>query len=99
MKVKAPKNTEDPEAKAAREREQARADAAFVENTQELLDDETRRRVRRLGRRAALAGVSPGGGGGVGGMGGRGSFSPIGGVTGGGGSFGGSGGSISREVV
>lgn len=79
VKVKAPK--EDPSAKAAREREQARADSAYVDNAQGILDEETRRRVRRLGRRASLAGVSPGGGAGGG------SFVPIGsGLAGGGGS-------------
>lgn len=84
VKVKAPK--EDPAAKAAREREQARADSAYVDNAQGILDEETRRRVRRLGRRASLAGVSPGG------SGGGGSFVPIGSGLAGGGFGGASGG-------
>lgn len=84
VRAKAPK--EDPTAKATREREQARADAAYIENAQGLVDDETRRRLRRLGRRTSLRGVSPGGGlGGAGGIGGGGgSFMPIGSAGGGG---------------
>lgn len=83
MKVKAPK--EDPALKASREREEARAESAFINETQGVLDDETRRRTRRLGRRAALTGFAPGGGARPGG-----SFVPIGGyVSGGGGSTGG----------
>jgi hypothetical protein len=60
LKTKAPQ--QDPTIAAANAREQARADAAFVSNTQELLTDETKRRNRRFGRRTALAGVTPGGG-------------------------------------
>lgn len=60
MKVKAPKTptvVEDPAIKAAREREEQRADAALTSGTQALLSDETRRRIRRFGRRAALTGA------------------------------------------
>lgn len=59
VKVKAPK--EDPAIAAAREREEKRADAAFITNTQELLSDETKRRNRRFGRRVAMTGASPAG--------------------------------------
>lgn len=62
MKVKTPSPTpEDPAIVAARQREQARADGAFISNTQSLLDDETRRRQRQFGRRVALTGAGPGG--------------------------------------
>lgn len=62
MKVKTPK--EDPRAKALRDREQQRADAAYSETTSALLDDETRRRLRRLGGRTPRgAGMGMGGGG------------------------------------
>lgn len=68
MKVKTPK--EDPRAKALRDREEQRADAAYSETTSQLLDDESRRRLRRLGRRTAGgAGMGMGGGGGSGGSG------------------------------
>lgn len=60
MKVKAAKAPkEDPAIAAAREREEKRADAAFITNTQELLSDETQRRNRRFGRRVALTGAAP----------------------------------------
>lgn len=66
MKTKAPK--EDPSIKAARDREERRADAAFVEGAQGLLDEETRRRIRRFGKRNAASrapgGAAGGGGGG-----------------------------------
>jgi hypothetical protein len=63
VKVKTPAPTpEDPAIVAARQREQARADGAFISNTQSLLDDETRRRQRQFGRRVALTGADPGGG-------------------------------------
>lgn len=64
MKVKAPK--EDPRIKSAREAEERRVDAAFIENTSMLLDEKGRKRVRRFGRRGLAAGV-PGAGGGRGG--------------------------------
>lgn len=101
MKVKTPK--EDPAAKTAREREQARADAAFIENSQELLDEETRRRVRRFGvrGRAARGGGAVAGSGGV--AGGGGSFDPGGYGAGGNGSGssigGGSGGGAVSQVI
>jgi len=61
--VKFSKNTttakEDPAIAAAREREQQRADAAYITNTQGLLDSENRRRARRFGRRIALSGANP----------------------------------------
>lgn len=84
VRAKAP--AEDPSLKAAREREEARAESAFVTQTQSVLDDETRRRTRRLGRRAALSGVSPGGGNAT--VGG-GSFIPLSSYSGGGSFFGG----------
>jgi hypothetical protein len=60
VKVKTPVAAkEDPAVTAAREREQARADAAFIGNTQGLLDDENRKRGRRFGRRVALTGADP----------------------------------------
>lgn len=63
MKVKTDAPKEDPAIAAARERETARADAAYINNTQSLLDDETRKRARRFGQRVALTGASPAGGG------------------------------------
>lgn len=70
MKVKTPK--EDPSIKAARDREERRADAAFIENTSSLLDEETRKRIRRFGTRGGAVRVSGGGGGGGRGGGGAG---------------------------
>ena len=98
MKVKTPK--EDPAAKTAREREQARADAAFIENSQEVLDEETRRRIRRFGVRGRAAGIATGAvSGGGSGSGGGGSFDPGagGGYASGGG--GGSVGGITQSVI
>lgn len=104
MKTKAPK--EDPSIKAARDREERRADAAFVEGAQGLLDEETRRRIRRFGRRnAAARPTGPGAGAGVGGGGsigaGAGGGTGSGGFIGGGGGFGGggSGGSNQNQQV
>lgn len=78
MKTKAPK--EDPAVVAAREREERRADAAYIEGTANLLDEETRRRIRRFGRRGAASRAVAGGGfgGGAGGVGGTagGSYDP-----------------------
>lgn len=84
MKVKAPKGpVEDPKIKSAREAAERRADASFIEDTGVLLDEETRRRIRRFGNRAtaARAGGNPGGGGRGGG--GRGGGSVGGGAGGG----------------
>jgi len=96
VKTKAPK--EDPTIKAAREREERRADAAYLENAAANLDEETRRRLRRFGARtnAARVGgvtggiggggsVGAGAGGGMGGGGGGGSGWGNGGIGGGGG--------------
>lgn len=47
MKVKAP--AEDPAEKAARLAEATRADDALTSSTQDLLDEEDRQRLRRLG--------------------------------------------------
>lgn len=72
MKVKAPKGpVEDPKIKSAREAAERRADASFIEDTGQLLDEETRKRIRRFGNRAAAVrgGGNPGGGGGRGGGG------------------------------
>ena len=63
MKVKTDAPKEDPAVTAARERETARADAAYINNTQTLLNDETRKRARRFGQRIALTGANPAGGG------------------------------------
>lgn len=63
MKVQKTDTKEDPAVTAAREREQARADASFINNTQGLLDEETRKRARRFGQRIALTGANPAGGG------------------------------------
>lgn len=79
MKVKAPK--EDPTIKGAREREERRADAAVIENTSNLLDDETRRKIRKYGKRAGRATTATGGGSGGSGGGGTGPTVP---TTGGG---------------
>lgn len=79
MKVKTPK--EDPRIKSAREAEERRADAAFIANTSELLDESTRRKIRRVGSRtraraaANAVGGGAGAGGGSGGSGG-GSYDP-----------------------
>lgn len=96
MKTKAPK--EDPRIKSAREAEERRADAAFIENTGELLDDETRRRIRKFGARGGGAVSVSGGGGGSVGSGPGGSVAPI---SGGGASGGASrsGGSSGRAVL
>lgn len=67
LSVKAPKA--DPAIAAAQKSEQARADAAFVTNTQSLEDEAMRKRARRLGTRANLAGT-PGVAGGYGTAGG-----------------------------
>lgn len=93
MKVKTPK--EDPSIKSARDREERRADAAFIENTSGLLDDETRKRIRRFGKRSGAAravagGVTGASGSTSGSTGGSGSFDPgvgSGGFTGSGGGF------------
>jgi hypothetical protein len=62
MKIKAPKPPpEDPALAAARKREEARAENALIGNTQQLLQDELRRKTRRLGRRVALTGQGPAG--------------------------------------
>lgn len=103
MKTKAPK--EDPSIKAARDREERRADAAFVEGAQGLLDEETRRRIRRFGRRntASRPGTGGGGVGGGGSVGGGAGGGTAGGgfIGGGGGGFGGggSGGSNQNQQV
>jgi hypothetical protein len=91
VKVKTPAPTpEDPAIVAARQREQARADGAFISNTQSLLDDETRRRQRQFGRRVALTGADPGGGIATGsGSSGDGGFALTAGGFGGGGGGGG----------
>lgn len=89
MKVKTPK--EDPSIKSARDREERRADAAFIENTTGLLDEEQRKRVRRFGKRGnavrSVTGGSTASGGTSGGVagGGGGSFDPgaVGGYGGG----------------
>lgn len=95
MKAKTPK--EDPATKSAREAEQRRADAAFVDNAQGILDDETRRRIRRFGARGgavrAIGGVGgvggASGGSGGSGFGGGGSAEMGSGASGGGGKIGG----------
>lgn len=85
MKVKTPK--EDPRIKSAREAEERRADAAFIETNAALLDEETRKRIRRVGSRTRGRAAATGGGttvtGGAGGSGG--SFDPGGGSYAGGG--------------
>lgn len=99
MKVKTPK--EDPRIKSAREAEERRADSAFIENTGQLLDEATRKKIRRVGQRgrmrvaaagAAGAGAAAGGAGAGAGSSGGGSFDPgasgaISGGSGGGGRF------------
>lgn len=101
MKVKTPK--EDPAIKSAREREERRADQAFVENAQGVLDDETRKKIRRFGARgrvARVAGTGAGGGTGTGTGSGGGSYDPGSGGSSVGGGFGGGGfgGSQQRDV-
>ena len=105
--MRSPKATpEDPNIVAAREREQARAEAARTEETQALLLGDTVRRLRRFGRlpgRGNASGGSvpiygapsvPGGGGSVGGG------TVFGGGTGGGGGGrGGGGGPVQMEVL
>lgn len=77
MKVKIPK--EDPTIKSAREAEQRRAEAAYVENTGELLDEKTRKRIRRFGSRGGAVSASVAAVGGGSGATGGGSFDPAGG--------------------
>lgn len=57
MRVKNTTTTapEDPAIKAARDREQARADAAYVSNAQGVLDEQNRKRARRNGLRPLTA--------------------------------------------
>lgn len=50
---------EDPATKAAREREQARAESARTEETQALLLGDTVRRLRRFGRAGGSGGSVP----------------------------------------
>lgn len=95
MKVKTPK--EDPRIKSAREAEERRADAAFIENTGQLLDDETRRRIRKFGTRGSGPARVISGGGGSGGGGAPGGGGSGGGGFGGGG-YGGGGGSVTDGV-
>lgn len=87
MKTKTPK--EDPRIKSAREAEERRADASFIENTGQILDEETRKRIRRFGSRgAAVQAAGAGARGGGGAATGGGSFDPsgsYGGFSGGGG--------------
>lgn len=104
MKTKTPK--EDPSIKAARDREERRTDAAFVENAAANLDEETRRRIRRFGSRAAVArgagrpAGTPSAGGGSNSSSGGGSFDPGAGGGIGGGSGGKSGGgNYQQEVI
>lgn len=68
MRPKTPK--EDPRIKSAREAAERRADASFIADTGELLDEETRRRIRKFGNRATAARTGAGAGGGA--RGGRG---------------------------
>lgn len=98
MKVKTPK--EDPRIKSARESEERRADAAFIENTGQLLDEETRRRIRKFGSRGGARAAAANGTTGTSGGSGGGSYDP-GTMTGGGVSGnvgGGSGGSGSQDA-
>lgn len=101
MKVKTPK--EDPRIASARDREERRADAAFVENASGILDDETRKRIRRFGKRggavrATATGATASAGGASSSTGG--SFDPgaYGGIGGGSGGFQ-SGGSTNQQQV
>jgi hypothetical protein len=55
VKVKGPQ--QDPTILAAQKAEQARADAAFVSNTQGLLNDDAKARARRYGRRTDMTGA------------------------------------------
>lgn len=92
MKTKAPK--EDPRIKSARDAEERRADASFIESAGQVLDDETRRRIRKFGARGnavrvVASGSAASGGGGSGGSGDPGATyssggSPSGGRGGGG---------------
>lgn len=101
MRPKTPK--EDPRIKSAREAEERRADAAFIEENRELLDEEMRRRIRRVGSRSRARAAAPGAGdprvGGPGGPGAGGSYDPGGGQTGGGGGRGGSNGNTRNGLV
>lgn len=91
MKTKTPK--EDPKIKSAREAAERRADASFIADTGQLLDEETRRRIRKFGNRATAARTGAGAGGGARGgrgFGGSGFSGGSGGSTDGGGySYGG----------
>jgi hypothetical protein len=86
VRPKAPK--EDPRIKSAREAEERRADAAFLETNAALLDEEMRRRIRRVGSRSRARAAARGAGspraGAPAGYGTGGSYDPIGGQTGGG---------------
>lgn len=83
---------EDPSIKAARDREERRADAAFLDGAKGLLDEETRRKIRKFGSRPAARAAAAAGSGAAAGAGsgsGSGSFDP---GAFGGGRFGGGGG-------
>lgn len=57
MNVKAKADPEDPQEKAARLAEQARADAALVDSTATTVTDEDRRRLRLYGAQPTSAGT------------------------------------------
>jgi hypothetical protein len=84
VKTKTPK--EDPKIKSAREAAERRADASFIEDTGQILDEETRRRIRKFGNRSTAARIGGGAGGGRGGGNGGGGGS-VGGGAGGGSGF------------
>lgn len=91
MKTKSSAPIEDPETKARREIEEARAESDRTSAMQGILNNRTRRLMRIFGTRPAAAGSRVGGFAGQAGMGGGGS-SGSSGVVGSGGGAGGYGG-------
>lgn len=56
MGLKSRGPVEDEATRQRREAAERRAEISRIETTQEILDDETRRRIRRFGSRASLGG-------------------------------------------
>ncbi len=94
MKVSAP--PEDPEEKAAADAESARADAAAVTDTQDVLDESDRKRLRVLGTPSLTGGSVTGTGGYSSSFSGYGATAPITGGFSGGSFTGGGGGGASK---
>lgn len=104
MRTKTQVAKEDPEAKARREVEEARADADKTSALQQILDRRTRKILRIFGKPQGGAGAGASGSSGIpgrvsiGNMGGGGFMAGVGG-SGGGGTAGGGGAAASRDIL